>query len=100
LPAGIRPLPCPPSSASVAVVSPQQRPLEFAGPRCLDNPRRQHRCVEHGLPTAAVVRSSQATPARRRGQPCSVALRANPKHPAAAHGQLPSETQKRHFAVK
>ena len=23
---------------------------------------------EHGLPTAAVVRSSQATPARRRGQ--------------------------------
>jgi hypothetical protein len=25
---------------------------------------------EHGLPTAAVVRSSQATPARRRGQTC------------------------------
>jgi len=25
-------------------------------------------CREHGLPTAAVVRSSQATPARRRGQ--------------------------------
>ena len=25
---------------------------------------------EHGLPTAAVVRSSQATPARRRGQAC------------------------------
>ena len=27
----------------------------------------------HGLPTASVVRSSQATPARRRGQPCRVA---------------------------
>jgi hypothetical protein len=26
---------------------------------------------EHGLPTASVVRSSQATPARRRGQPCT-----------------------------
>jgi hypothetical protein len=26
---------------------------------------------EHGLPTAAVVRSSQATPARRRGQACA-----------------------------
>lgn len=26
---------------------------------------------EHGLPTASVVRSSQATPARRRGQPCA-----------------------------
>jgi hypothetical protein len=26
---------------------------------------------EHGLPTASVVRSSQATPARRRGQACS-----------------------------
>ncbi len=24
--------------------------------------------IEHGLPTASVVRSSQATPARRRGQ--------------------------------
>jgi hypothetical protein len=31
-----------------------------------DRPRR-----EHGLPTAAVVRSSQATPARRRGQACA-----------------------------
>ena len=30
---------------------------------------------EHGLPTAAVVRSSQATPARRRGQACAGALR-------------------------
>ena len=29
--------------------------------------------VEHGLPTASVVRSSQATPARRRGQPCTEA---------------------------
>lgn len=28
------------------------------------------RSVEHGLPTAAAVRSSQATPARRRGQAC------------------------------
>lgn len=27
--------------------------------------------VEHGLPTAAVVRSSQATHARRRGQACA-----------------------------
>jgi putative transposase len=27
--------------------------------------------VEHGLPTASVVRSSRATPARRRGQPCT-----------------------------
>lgn len=26
--------------------------------------------VEHELPTASVVRSSQATPARRRGQLC------------------------------
>ncbi len=26
---------------------------------------------EHGLPTATVVRSSQATPARRRGQACA-----------------------------
>lgn len=26
---------------------------------------------EHGLPTAAVVRSSQATPTRRRGQACA-----------------------------
>jgi hypothetical protein len=31
--------------------------------------------VEHGLPTAAVVRSSQATPARRRGQACVGAAR-------------------------
>ena len=30
-------------------------------------PRPSH---EHGLSTAAVVRSSQATPARRRGQAC------------------------------
>ena len=28
-------------------------------------------CGQHGLPTASVVRSSQATPARRRGQPCA-----------------------------
>ena len=28
---------------------------------------------ENGLPTASVVRSSQATPARRRGQPCRIA---------------------------
>ena len=27
--------------------------------------------VVHGLPTAAVVRSSQATPARHRGQACA-----------------------------
>jgi IS5 family transposase len=27
--------------------------------------------MEHGLPTASVARSSQATPARRRGQPCT-----------------------------
>jgi len=26
--------------------------------------------LEHGLPTAAIVRSSYATPARRRGQAC------------------------------
>ena len=32
-----------------------------------DHPSR----LEHGLPTAAVVRSSQATPARRRGQTCA-----------------------------
>jgi len=31
---------------------------------------RDGRGVEHGLPTAAAVRSSQATPARRRGQAC------------------------------
>jgi hypothetical protein len=31
---------------------------------------RDGRGVEHGLPTAADVRSSQATPARRRGQAC------------------------------
>lgn len=31
-------------------------------------PPRHRPCREHGLPTAAVVRSSQATPARRRGQ--------------------------------
>jgi hypothetical protein len=29
--------------------------------------------MEPGLPTASVVRSSQATPARRRGQPCIAA---------------------------
>lgn len=29
--------------------------------------------IKHGLPTAAVVRSSQATPARGRGQACSAA---------------------------
>jgi hypothetical protein len=29
---------------------------------------------EHGLPTAAAVRSSQATPARRRGQACACSL--------------------------
>lgn len=34
------------------------------------NAVRQRSCREHGLPTAAVVRSSQATPARRRGQAC------------------------------
>jgi len=34
--------------------------------------------LQHGLPTAAVVRSSQATPARRRGQACSSALRIKP----------------------
>ena len=28
----------------------------------------RHPCGKHGLPTAAAVRSSQATPARRRGQ--------------------------------
>lgn len=33
---------------------------------------------EHGLPTAAVVRSSQATPARRRGQACTGAPRTDP----------------------
>jgi hypothetical protein len=33
--------------------------------------------VEHGLPTAAVGRSSQATPARRRGQACTADLRTN-----------------------
>jgi len=32
---------------------------------------------EHGLPTAAVVRSSQATPARRRGQACAGVRRNN-----------------------
>ena len=37
------------------------------------NPPRHRSCREHGLPTAAVVRSSQATPARRRGQPCRIA---------------------------
>ena len=31
--------------------------------------------LEHGLPTAAVGRSSQATPARRRGQACSGVIR-------------------------
>ena len=31
--------------------------------------------VVHGLPTAAVVRSSQATPARHRGQACAGAPR-------------------------
>ena len=35
------------------------------------NALRQRSCREHGLPTAAVVRSSQATPARRRGQACA-----------------------------
>ena len=39
------------------------------------NALRQRSCREHGLPTAAVVRSSQATPARRRGQACGVYLR-------------------------
>lgn len=33
---------------------------------------------EHGLPTAAVVRSSQATPARRRGQACPGIPRTKP----------------------
>ena len=32
-------------------------------------------CCEHGLPTAAVVRSSYATPARRRGQACGGGVR-------------------------
>jgi hypothetical protein len=32
------------------------------------NSTRHRQCREHGLPTAAAVRSSQATPARRRGQ--------------------------------
>jgi hypothetical protein len=33
-------------------------------------------CCEHDLPTAAVVRSSYATPARRRGQACGSGARA------------------------
>jgi hypothetical protein len=36
----------------------------------------QQRCCEHGLPTAAVVRSSRATPARRRGQACNAVIQA------------------------
>jgi|KBSMisStaDraftv2_1062788.scaffolds.fasta_scaffold1005271_2 hypothetical protein len=32
---------------------------------------RNRSCREHGLPTAAAVRSSRATPARRRGQACA-----------------------------
>lgn len=39
------------------------------------NALRQRSCREHGLPTAAVVRSSRATPARRRGQACAGAAR-------------------------
>lgn len=33
----------------------------------------QHPTPEHGLPTAPLVRSSQATPERRRGQACTAA---------------------------
>ncbi len=33
----------------------------------------RHQCGKHGLPTAAAVRSSQATPARHRGQACGCA---------------------------
>jgi hypothetical protein len=36
--------------------------------------------MEPGLPTASVVRSSQATPARRRGQPCIAANHPQPIH--------------------
>jgi hypothetical protein len=40
-------------------------------PHATGEPARAHRwSLEHGLPTAAVVRSSYATPARRRGQAC------------------------------
>ena len=35
---------------------------------------------EHELPTASVVRSSQATPARRRGQPCTETFKPQPIH--------------------
>jgi hypothetical protein len=39
----------------------------------------RHRwCREHGMPTAAVVRSSQATPARRRGHACGGDARTKP----------------------
>ena len=37
--------------------------------RCTHSARPRQRS-KHGLPTAAVGRSSQATPARRRGQAC------------------------------
>jgi hypothetical protein len=43
---------------------------------------------KHGLPTASVVRSSQATPARRRGQPCAAF------NPAEIHLSSPDSCSK------
>lgn len=47
-------------------------------------------CREHGLPTAAVVRSSQATPARRRGQACTgvVGTKPSPSAPLPTPAML------------
>jgi hypothetical protein len=53
----------------------------------------QSSSLGNGLPTAAVVRSSQATPARRRGQACvgvhraeSIAFGAGPSIPMMLKG--------------
>ena len=44
---------------------------------------------QHGMPTASVVRSSQATPARRRGHPCAAF------NPAAFHLSSPDSCSNR-----
>jgi hypothetical protein len=100
LPAGIRPLPCPPSSALDAVVSRQQGPPISPQPRCIGEPSRQHRRVEHGV----AHRGGRAfVPGDARPPPWTT--------PAASHFEptantqpalagRPSATQKRHLTVK